>query len=1763
MIERLLFNLLTTLLTPLAFTQSISSNSPLCTDNSLTLELKASGGSTYAWSGPNNFTSNQQNPIISKATASNAGTYTCSVDGKTSLTVGVKVGKLNSTFGISWGTNNAQLIINASGSNINLSSINTLKYSWTGPNNFNSTLRENSINGFDKSNSGVYKLTVTDEFGCVSSTSTSISVADCAYSPNITVITSNNSTSSWSGTGQVYPISICEGSLAVFRIDTTYWGRNVKIQWFKNDKLIDNAVGLEYKSTEPAIYYAQISKGSCSYITSKMRLQAQNIKPLMILYQSNGVGATDRTICDKGGYTDLNWTYPSTFIREGITSAQWYKDGVAIPNLNPTTINSFKATQAGSYQVKVINGKCEAISDPFVVKVSDKIKTSFGINTAGYYSTENQKVFKFCSENNNNLTIEAYGDGEKKIYKNSNVVFKESWIYVYYNASQQPGTYVLETKQGQCTSLDTLTLEYGKSTQVPLFKYTDISCFNPSRTNYYLFNINPYSGIKWYKDGSLFSSGNALTISASGQYQGIFENTTTGCKGETEKINFTMPTVANRQIFQITYSLGKKVAICKNSKEARRLTINNSYSQGVWKRDGIIHDAGNSSSQTFISQAGKYWYEYNSGQCVFYSDTLEAFEEELPKITLTQSCLKDNNIKLSINSMSNVKYNWFQNGVVFNTKDTIVTTSQTGKYVVETSRNGCFVSSNEVNIGVSAPEAITICNGDSLKLKASSDVSTTFSWTGPNNFKSTLQNPIITRTNKNNQGLYKISVTDKSGCTFVAQTKVLMDDYPAFTLPKTITACAGSDFLFNQLVSKPLTDSTETVSSYIVVAPNKNTYNGNFSLNNVASKDAGIYNFLIGTTEGQCRIKTTMELIVDASENCKSISIASNISKNICAEQTFEIPFKTTGVFKTGTVFKAYVEEGYLTADDQNKIRKVVLGTGTKSPIKVNGFNSGRGYNIKVESEDGIVSIGNQYVYTNSVNSNYIIDANGYGLNSECSSLPLTLSYGNTYTNQQWFLNGDTLKKEIGRTITATKSGKYSFVGTELSGCRASFSKDVIIGKLDKPQLYRDKLNELSCFNESAYLSIPQYTNAKYTWRRNGILQTETNSFIDATEAGKYTVEISKETCKTTSDTVEVKLNPNKNINLSASSYQSTDKNKEIQTIISAYGLGNATYKYQLFKDNQLFAEGSQNQTIIKDVGKYFFKVTKGDCEAVSNVVDYKGVNGIINNAEKRNLYFNGGYDYLTQTVQLCDTNTIQLFYGYPYDYQSNTVANRKVTAYRNDKILPIYKESSSNYPYLRFKPNDYNFYLYFRGEGTYYVTEEVTLKDSTKLKFRYSDITVQISKTISLGSKIPQNVFFCADSTRLSGNTYSPNQRPISYSWKKDGVVVKKVTNPNESSSLIVKQSGSYVLETAYKGGCVANATPLKVELSKMNLLISDVSSLEICDGVPFTFNPYISGIQSNDTTKIVYQLLKDGKEQSRGLAANDKDFIYSPLSIKEAGTYTLKAQKGKCQGVSNDLVIKTIKVPNNINYADSVLFCQTSSVNLKTTEDASLSYLWEREGGFIKDAIKATLEVKEAGIYRSLNRNGDCWNYTPKVRAKVLANILPTAILNGDKEINYADTAKVSIAFTSHAPWMFKLSDGKEYTATKSPFEVSLKPQFSTNYTLTEVKNVCGIGTIAGTANIKVLILSSELEEGINLNVFPVPSEEDVNIQLVLDKPEAMEWTLNNVNGSVLGSEVQANKSTRHESNVSLKSLPEGVYFLRIQVGEKSLIRKIIKSN
>jgi gliding motility-associated-like protein len=76
---------------------TVSNNSPLC--GGTTLELKASGGTNYNWTGPDGFSSTLQNPVIQNTSIANSGQYSCAITGTgdcdSALTTDVIIGDTN------------------------------------------------------------------------------------------------------------------------------------------------------------------------------------------------------------------------------------------------------------------------------------------------------------------------------------------------------------------------------------------------------------------------------------------------------------------------------------------------------------------------------------------------------------------------------------------------------------------------------------------------------------------------------------------------------------------------------------------------------------------------------------------------------------------------------------------------------------------------------------------------------------------------------------------------------------------------------------------------------------------------------------------------------------------------------------------------------------------------------------------------------------------------------------------------------------------------------------------------------------------------------------------------------------------------------------------------------------------------------------------------------------------------------------------------------------------------------------------------------------------------------------------------------------------------------------------------------------------------------------------------------------------------------------------------------------------------------------
>ena len=156
---------------PLPAAPVAGANTPLCVGQTLNLTASLIAGATYSWTGPNAFSSALQNPSLAGVTLLAAGVYSVNATvlgcAGPSGTVNVVV---NPTPAAPAAGANTPLCVGQT-LNLTASLIAGATYSWTGPNAFSSALQNPSIAGVTILANGVYSVNAT-VLGCAGANGT-------------------------------------------------------------------------------------------------------------------------------------------------------------------------------------------------------------------------------------------------------------------------------------------------------------------------------------------------------------------------------------------------------------------------------------------------------------------------------------------------------------------------------------------------------------------------------------------------------------------------------------------------------------------------------------------------------------------------------------------------------------------------------------------------------------------------------------------------------------------------------------------------------------------------------------------------------------------------------------------------------------------------------------------------------------------------------------------------------------------------------------------------------------------------------------------------------------------------------------------------------------------------------------------------------------------------------------------------------------------------------------------------------------------------------------------------------------------------------------------------------------------------------------------------------------------------------------------------------------------------------------------------------
>ncbi|UFH55485.1 T9SS type A sorting domain-containing protein [Spirosoma sp. KNUC1025] len=173
------------------------------------------------------------------------------------------------------------------------------------------------------------------------------------------------------------------------------------------------------------------------------------------------------------------------------------------------------------------------------------------------------------------------------------------------------------------------------------------------------------------------------------------------------------------------------------------------------------------------------------------------------------------------------------------------------------------------------------------------------------------------------------------------------------------------------------------------------------------------------------------------------------------------------------------------------------------------------------------------------------------------------------------------------------------------------------------------------------------------------------------------------------------------------------------------------------------------------------------------------------------------------------------------------------------------------------------------------------------------------------------------------------------------------------------------------------------------------------------------------------------------------------------------------------------------------------------------------------------------------------------------------PTATLTGTQNIYEGFPANLTLTFGGESPWTVTYADSvRSYsaTATTNPYTVEVRPTRRTTYQLISVANICGNGPVSGTATVTVLPLLGVEDDPLGplVKTYPIPTTSIINVELDLPltrTPATLSLTDSNGKSVIQ----QTTRSPKNE--LDLTTQPSGLYLLRIKVGDRQTVRKVLK--
>jgi hypothetical protein len=660
--------------------------------------------------------------------------------------------------------------------------------------------------------------------------------------------------------------------------------------------------GVSYAWTGPNGYYASTQNPSVTFITlaangtytvtsSLYGCDATSNTTVSVVAAPTGVNAVSNGPVCEGDTIALTATNAT-----GASNITWLGPGSFTTTGNPIKRSNATPLMSGQYTAIVDFGLC--VLTRLVVVNVDTFPKSVSATSNSPVCTNDTLILNGSSSTNGVL---YNWTGPSSFSANT------AQVKIGALTTARSGNYILTVTKASCKVKDTLTVTVNQS-PVPVIATTNGIVCEHDTLFMNAITATPGATYSWTGPSSFSSSSSGFYIAnAQANHSGDYIVSVTTGNGCYSKDTVS---VLVKQ-YPASVSTTTNSPICAG--DTLKLQAS-SPSPGVsytWTGPGSFVSTNQQvnllNATTF--QSGSYIAIYNRGGCVVF-DTISVLVKASPQAVLVSSnspICEDDTLKLMSALSPGASYYWTgpggYNASVRNANIMNATTSLTGSYILTSSlANGCSRKDTvtvlvkplpaNVNAGANSP----ICEGNTLFLTGNtSSTGVSFSWTGPNSFSSTLQNPNFSPATTNRTGNYILTAT-LNGCSVLDTVYAQVNPIPAAPTPSANTpVCVGQDL---QLAASTIAGATYNWTSTTGYSSNVQ----NPVRSSATTSYAGKY-YLTATVNGCVSSPDSVTVSVNAAP---SINMYPSPKDSICVGQnvTFVSSNSNAGSSYTRSWFK-------------------------------------------------------------------------------------------------------------------------------------------------------------------------------------------------------------------------------------------------------------------------------------------------------------------------------------------------------------------------------------------------------------------------------------------------------------------------------------------------------------------------------------------------------------------------------------------------------------------------------------------------------------------------------------------------------------------------------------------------------------------------------------------------------------------------------------------------------------------------------------------